>query len=174
VQNAAVAAGIAWQLGGRWPRIAEAIGPGLSGAVWPGRLERIDRGGVHVLLDCAHNPHGALALAAALPGEGASPDGTVLVFGALADKSWAEVLAILAPFSRHRIYTTPKGRPAAPLEALSGGWSGEQVPEPWQAIERALSIARPGETVLVTGSIYLAGEIRGYLLDIDCDPAIAL
>jgi dihydrofolate synthase/folylpolyglutamate synthase len=174
VLNAAVATGLAWHLQRRWPRIGETIGEGLSKASWPGRLESIDRGGVRVLLDCAHNPHGAQALAVALRGEGVEPHRTVLVFGALADKSWSEMLAILAPLGRSRVYTEPKGRPAASLDALCRLSPGDCVPEPAQAIERALAMAAAGETVLVTGSIYLVGQIRGHLLDIECDPVVAL
>ena len=43
-----------------------------------------------------------------------------------------------------------------------------------EAIRRALAESAPGETVLVTGSIYLVGEVRAELLGIEADPAIAL
>jgi dihydrofolate synthase/folylpolyglutamate synthase len=173
--NAAVACGIAWRLAARWPAVAGAIPEGLGDARWPGRLERlrVERG-AEVLLDCAHNPHGALALAAALD-EGATPAArTTLVFGALADKDYPGMLAALAPRAGRRLYTTPKGRAAAPLAALQAIAPGEAVPEPRAALARALEAAAPGDLVVVTGSIYLVGEVRSALLGIEPDPVIAL
>lgn len=173
-ENAAVAAGIAWRVAETWPAVADHVAPGLTRARWPGRFERIDRGGVQVILDCAHNPHGADALAAALAAEGVDPARTTLVFGALADKSWPEMLARLSPLAQRRIYTAPKGRPAADLAALAGAAPGEGMADPARAVDLAIAGARAGDTVVVTGSIYLVGEVRGALLGIDCDPFIAL
>lgn len=51
---------------------------------------------------------------------------------------------------------------------------GEVVPEPVAAIERAMAMARPGDAILVTGSIYLIGEIRAHLLGEERDPPIGL
>ena len=70
--------------------------PAGSGATrWPGRLERIETADGTYLLDGAHNPDGA-ARARPVPRARASP-GRRLVFGALADKAWPEMLDILAP-----------------------------------------------------------------------------
>ncbi len=172
--NAGVACGIAWRLAERWPAVAGAIPAGLAEARWPGRMERIEAGGAVVLLDCAHNPHAARALAAALEEEGATPARTTLVFGALADKDHAAMLGLLAPRAARRIYTTPRGRAAAPLEALAAAAPGEAVPSPRAALARAIEGAAPGGLVVVTGSIYLVGEIRAAMLGIEPDPIIAL
>jgi dihydrofolate synthase/folylpolyglutamate synthase len=51
---------------------------------------------------------------------------------------------------------------------------GVPVPEPREALARALVESGPGDTVVVTGSIYLVGELRAALLGIEADPAIAL
>ena len=173
-RNAGVAAGIAWRLAARWPAVAEAIPSGLAAVRWPGRLERVERDGVLVLLDCAHNPEGAAALAQALPSLGAAPERTTLVFGALADKSWREMLELALPLAARRVYTLPAGRAPAPLEALAAIAPGEGEPDPRAAIARALAAARAGDLVVVTGSSYLVGEIRGALLGIACDPVIPL
>jgi dihydrofolate synthase/folylpolyglutamate synthase len=172
--NAAVAAMVALLLGARFEAIPAAVGRGLATARWPGRLERIERGEITVILDCAHNPHGARALAAALAEQGARPETTLLVFGALADKHWSEMLHILGPIAERRIYTSPQGRAPAAPSALAAICPGEVVERPGDAVERALAIARPGDRVVVAGSIYLVGEVRGALLGIDCDPIIAL
>lgn len=151
---------------------------GLTTARWPGRYERLHLDGpqITVILDGAHNPDGALALAelVALENPSGDPARRALVFGALADKRWPEMLAPLAPLCARRYYTEPKGRAPAALEALRALAEGECIADPCAAIDRAVTASRPGDTVLVTGSIYLVGEIRAHLLGIDADPMIAL
>jgi dihydrofolate synthase/folylpolyglutamate synthase len=172
-ENAGVAVGLASFLARRFPRIdlAAATRAGLAAAEWPGRCERIEKGGVTVLLDAAHNPEGAAALREAVRGD---PARTALVFGALADKRWPEMLAAIAPLASRRYYTRPRGREPAAPEALAAIAAGTAVPEPGEALARALAESAPGETVIVTGSIYLVGELRAGLLGIEADPVIAL
>ncbi|WP_437586476.1 bifunctional folylpolyglutamate synthase/dihydrofolate synthase [Sorangium sp. So ce1000] len=173
-ENAGVACGIAWRLAGRWPEVERALAGGLAAARWPGRLERIDAGGAQVLLDCAHNPHGAQALAAWLDEEGPGAARTALVFGAMADKGWGEMLQVLAPRAPRRFYVTPKGRAAAPLDALREVAPGEAIGDPCAAVARAIEAAGPGGLVVVAGSIYLIGEVRSALLGITPDPVVTL
>ncbi len=173
VRNAGVAAGIAWCLAARWPQVAAAIEPGLAAARWPGRMERLPRGGATVILDCAHNLEGVDALASALRAEGLDPARTVLVFGALADKPWRSMLESLVPCAARRVYTLPRGRPPASLGELQGVAEGDALARAPEAVDAAISAAGEGGTVVVAGSIYLAGEVRGHLLGIPCDPVIA-
>jgi dihydrofolate synthase/folylpolyglutamate synthase len=165
VANATVAACAAAFLGTSDEQIAR----GLSLAKWPGRLETIASNGASILLDCAHNPDGAAALARHVARNGAPAD--ALVFGALADKDWRAMLELLAPLAKRRIYTTPKGRaPASPneMKALADGEIADSLEE---ALARAIS---PGARVVVTGSIYLVGEARASLLGLPRDPPVAL
>jgi dihydrofolate synthase/folylpolyglutamate synthase len=176
-ENAGVAVGLAGALAARFPGrgVEGAVAEGLRRVEWPGRCERIDRGGVTVLLDAAHNPEGAAALAKALAKTlSGSPAQTSLVFGALADKRWEEMLRALAPCAGRRFYTEPKGRAAAPIAAMQAVAEGEAIPAPLEALRRALTVSRAGETVVVTGSIFLVGEVRAALLGIEADPVIAL
>ncbi len=151
---------------------------GLTTARWPGRYERIriDAAQVTVILDGAHNPDGARSLTELFAAENPSgdPSRRALVFGALADKRWPDMLGSLAPLCGRRYYTEPKGRAPAALAELGTAAPGAMVAEPNDAIARAIAESRPGDTILVTGSIYLVGEIRAYLLGIDADPMIAL
>jgi dihydrofolate synthase / folylpolyglutamate synthase len=151
---------------------------GLTTARWPGRYERIliDASQVTVILDGAHNPEGARSLAELFAAEdpGGERSRRALVFGALADKRWPDMLRPLAPLCGRRYYTEPKGRAPAALADLDTIAPGEAVTDPRQAIDRAVAESRPGDTVLVTGSIYLVGEIRAHLLGIEADPVIAL
>jgi dihydrofolate synthase/folylpolyglutamate synthase len=98
----------------------------------------------------------------------------VLVFGALADKAWTTMLDMLGPLADRRVYTEPKGRAPALLSELTERFAGETVSEPRVAIFRALEMARPGDIVLVAGSIFLVGEVRAELLGLDCDSVVAL
>lgn len=172
--NAAVARAAALILAQRWPAVRSAIDAGLSKARWPGRFERIERGGVLVILDGAHNPHGASALTNALEAEGVLPERTSLVFGALADKDWRSMLGVLAGRASRRFYTSPKGRSPAPLDELVAFAPGIAIESPRQAIEEAIASSSPGDTVVCAGSLYLIGELRAALLGESPDPIIAL
>jgi dihydrofolate synthase/folylpolyglutamate synthase len=141
----------------------EAIREGIASARWPGRMEEV--GGV--LLDGAHNPDGAAALAAALPV--LHPSRPVeLVFGVLSDKDHEGMLAALAPASR-RIHLvapdSPRARePGSYVAAARRLGVGVDVhaslPE---ALACARDGARDGALVCVAGSLYLVGEARGLL-----------
>jgi dihydrofolate synthase/folylpolyglutamate synthase len=171
--NAGVAVGLVHALAARFPGrdFQRALPEGLSGATWPGRCERIEKDGVTVLLDAAHNPEGALALRHAAR---IAPDRAALVFGALEDKRWTDMLQTLAPLASRRYYTCPRGREPASPEALAALAPGVSIPDPRAALARAIAESSPGDTVIVTGSIYLVGELRADLLAIAADPVIAL
>jgi dihydrofolate synthase/folylpolyglutamate synthase len=133
----------------------EAIAEGTRSCRWPGRLEKVELPEDRVvLLDAAHNPEGAAALAEFLEGQ------VDLLFGALADKDAAEMLVPLAKRARRIVLTTPasdRARPPEELAALLPGREVEVVPDLGQALERAL---QPGVRLVVCGSIYLIGEVR--------------
>ncbi|MDI1428995.1 bifunctional folylpolyglutamate synthase/dihydrofolate synthase [Polyangium sorediatum] len=175
IANAAVAAALtAVSSVPRFKALPGLLSRGLAAARWPGRLERIDKDGKAVLLDCAHNPHGAAALAEHVRSLGVSPARVVLVFGALADKAWTGMLDMLGPLADRRVYAEPKGRAPVQASELSARFPGLLVPEGREAITRALAMAGPSDLIVVAGSIYLVGEVRGELLGVACDPVVAL
>ncbi|BDG06166.1 bifunctional folylpolyglutamate synthase/dihydrofolate synthase [Anaeromyxobacter oryzae] len=162
--NAALAAAALRALGAAGVEVGEdAIAAGIAGARWPGRLEEL--GGV--LLDGAHNPQGAAALAAALPA--LRPGRPVeLVFGVLADKDHAGMLGALAPAVRrlHLVApASPRARPAAELQALAAarGVAADVHADLPAALACARAAAGPDGVVCVAGSLYLVGEARGLL-----------
>lgn len=167
---------VAWTIGREIDLPPEARARGLAEARWPGRLERIDAAGGALagswLLDGAHNPDGAAALVAALGGEDAGAVGAV-VFGALADKAWREMLGVLRALDAPRFYVAPSGRaPADPrtLAAIAPG-------TPTDGLTAALAAARAAAgtaPVVVCGSLYLVGEARARLLGLRLDPIVAL
>jgi dihydrofolate synthase/folylpolyglutamate synthase len=172
-RNAGVAGAVARVLAARWPAMAGAIEPGLAAVRWPGRLETLDIEGTRVVLDCAHNAEAAEALVAAAPELGLHAEQTTLLYGALADKPWAEMLARIAPLAARRVYTEPAGRAPAPLAELARIAAGETIADPSRALAHALAAARGG-ALLITGSSYLVGALRGLLVGERCDPVIAL
>ncbi|HVO19218.1 MAG TPA: cyanophycin synthetase [Anaeromyxobacter sp.] len=162
--NAGLAAAALRALASRGVRVGEEdIARGIAGAAWPGRLE--DIGGV--LLDGAHNPQGAAALAAAL---GAMYPGrpVELVFGVLADKDLGGMLDALRPAVR-RLHVcapaSPRARPVEEVLALARprGLDADVHQGLLEALECARRAAADGALVCVGGSLYLVGEARGIL-----------
>lgn len=135
-------------------------------ASWPGRLERVACQGRTVLLDGAHNPAAAQALAASLSGVDA------LLFGNFARKDTAQTLAPLLPLASQRVFTAPGEGATSPLD-LAAEWGGEGYADPQQALERALALTPPGGTLLVAGSLYLVGLARTWALAHSQPPASA-
>ncbi len=139
------------------------IARGIATARWPGRLELV--GGV--LLDGAHNPDGARALAVALAQ--LWPGRTVeLVFGALGDKDHLGMLAALAGSVRrlHLVApATPRARAVEDLRAAAAslGMAADLHAGVAEALACARAAARDGALVVVAGSLYLVGEARGRL-----------
>jgi dihydrofolate synthase/folylpolyglutamate synthase len=151
---------------------AEANRAGLERAVWPARLEAIDakaigRPGHTVLLDAAHNPAGARALAGYLAEW--HPGGVPIVFGAMRDKDVQGMLAALAPrasrFDVTRAQTPRAADPASIAEAVRRAAPGIPVdshPTVRVAIEAAIDRGA-SKTVVCAGSIFLVGEARAIL-----------
>ncbi len=139
------------------------IAAGLATTHWPGRLERV--GGV--LLDGAHNPDGAAALAAALsalhPGRPAE-----LVFGVLDDKDHLGMLRALAGVARRLHLVAPastRARPPAEVatQARALGLPADLHGGVGEALGCARAAAADGALVVVAGSLYLVGEARTLL-----------
>jgi dihydrofolate synthase / folylpolyglutamate synthase len=159
--NALVAVRLLDALNERGIHVDEAaIRVGLKETKWPGRLEPFNVQGCRILLDAAHNPAGARALAEFL--RHAAPEGVTLVFGAMKDKAAREMLDALHPVTTRIVITTaptPRALEAESLAAIARevGFSPEIVPDPFDALARACSTATE---VVVAGSIFLIGPIR--------------
>jgi dihydrofolate synthase / folylpolyglutamate synthase len=160
---------------------ADARRRGYASATWPGRLELLRVDSLDVLLDGAHNPAGAGALAIALDdlrpflaGGGTTPPTPLtLVHGSMADKDVDGIIAALRRAAALRgatvIATQVPGERALPAEAVAALWrpAGPDVrveaePEVARALDRALELAAAADgPVVVAGSLYLVGEARG-------------
>ena len=152
---------------------------GYAAAVWPGRLELLRLDGRDDLLDGAHNPAGAAALALAL--DDLRPflaDGPVtLVTASMADKDVDGVIRALTSsraLGGATIVCTSLDVPRAmPAAELAGHWNGALPggrvvvePDPLAALDLVLA-EPPAEAgpVVVAGSLYLVGAARGRLVD---------
>ncbi len=130
----------------------------------PGRLQRLDEDPL-TILDGAHNPHALSALVQSLPAlVGGRP--LALVLGVLEDKDAAAMLAELLPLSERAWFTAPPSARAlspAALQSLArqqGFERSECEPSPARALAQAREWARRnGGAVLVTGSVYLVGDV---------------
>ncbi len=141
------------------PLDLDRAGRGLSRVRWPGRLQPLP-GRPPLLLDGAHNPAGARALAAHLRTRGP----LVLLFGVMADKDVRGLAQELFPLAREVVLTRPRGGRAATPEEIARRTAGLGRRAHREAdVKRALALARrrarPGETVVVAGSLYLVGEV---------------
>jgi dihydrofolate synthase / folylpolyglutamate synthase len=140
---------------------------GFAAVTSPGRLEVVSRLPL-VLLDGAHNPAGARALAAALLEEFVV-DRRTLVVACLADKDIRGILEGLAPATGRLIVTTNRSPRAAPAERLRKeaealGLHAEIAPDVATAVARAVDGAAETEAVVVTGSLSTVGEARDLLI----------
>jgi dihydrofolate synthase/folylpolyglutamate synthase len=136
----------------------ENIVRGVNTATWPGRLERIEQ----FLLDGAHNVPAAHALADFL--KETYPQGVWIIFGAMADKEYEEMLAILRPYARQFVFTRPQSiRAKDPAELQELVPDGHVESTVAAAISYAREKAPAGTTVLICGSLYLIGEARSIL-----------
>lgn len=176
-QNAALALAAVEAFTGR-----EALGEDIVRAAFaevtsPGRLEIVRRGPT-IILDAAHNPHGAEAVAAALDDSFAlSP--LIGVVGVMDDKDAEGLLAAFEPHFAHVVCTqnsTSRSMPADELAAVAREIYGEDrvsvSPGLADAIDAAGALAEAGEAfgdplgsgaVLVTGSVVTVGEARTML-----------
>ncbi|GAA4613599.1 bifunctional tetrahydrofolate synthase/dihydrofolate synthase [Saccharopolyspora hordei] len=152
----------------------ERVREAFAGVVTPGRLERV-RSAPTVLVDAAHNPHGARALADALSSE-FSFRRLVAVVGVLGDKDARGILSELEPVVEEVVLTRNSSPRALDPDALAGlakdVFGPERIvvePRLDDAVETAVQLAEetddPGESVsgggvVITGSVVTAGEAR--------------
>jgi dihydrofolate synthase/folylpolyglutamate synthase len=167
LRNVALAIAAAVELSGEGFRgvTSKSIERGIRETRWPGRFQMIAArpGWPEMVIDVAHNPAGAWALRSALS-ERYDGRPLIFVFGAMRDKAIAEMAEILFPLAEKVIATRPENpRSASPEEiqqaAARTGTEIEAVEDVQQAVERARSLAGAGAVVVITGSIYMVGEV---------------
>jgi dihydrofolate synthase/folylpolyglutamate synthase len=166
VRNTAVALGVIEQLQSKGvPLSEEAILDGVLRVEWPGRLEVIRQRPL-ILLDGAHNPSGARALAEFLNRVDPARRGKHwMIAGIMRDKNIPDILAPLLPWADEIVLTRPDIERAAEPDLLVSSIQKqppiqtvrEQVPD---AIGYVESLLRPEDTLIITGSLYTVGEAK--------------
>jgi len=173
----AIAAAVELAISHGFPITAKSVAEGIRNTRWPARLERmqVQDPSTHKttewIFDVAHNPAGAWALRAGL--REMLPDlqlGT-LVFSCLMDKPVVEMAQILFPLFEKVIFAPISSTRATPMRDLlaaasTTGTSAFAAASVNQAIDLATeqSQAFPGTPIVVSGSVYLVGDVRNRLL----------
>lgn len=170
-ENAAVALGTIDALRERWDLDVpeDALRRGLASVTWPGRLELLDGARIgqrRILLDGAHNPAGAAALARALADLGVRRP--TIVFGAMRSKRVTAVLRALVPLEPRMVFTRVADPGAHEPETLARAWrrlTGRRARSAATPAEglAAAAAAADADPVVVAGSLYLVGAVRGMI-----------
>jgi dihydrofolate synthase/folylpolyglutamate synthase len=165
--NAATATLVARLLPARWRLGEETIARGLVHADWPGRWQRMSIGGRPLIMDASHNPEGAQVLDANLcrlvAETGRKP---VIMTGALGEYRARALLEVIGRHAREIHLAIPHQARAcsfAELEqclprAFDGRLAHTTVADAFPGAERC-TLGGPHDVVVVTGSIYLIGEV---------------
>jgi dihydrofolate synthase/folylpolyglutamate synthase len=147
-----------------WSIPEEAVRRGVAEVRWPARIEVIHERPT-IVLDAAHNLASIAALIETL-GEAFAPRRRVLVFGASSDKDVRGMLSLVAPRFDHIIFTRYVNNPRAvppeelPRLAAQRPASATVCPHPAAAWEAARSLVTPDDLLCITGSFFLAAEMR--------------
>ncbi len=165
--NAAVALAALEVVRGDFPVDEAAAREGLRRVFWPGRFEWVLRA-PDVILDGAHNVEGIRALVnGVLEIQGGRK--VRLLFAAMADKDWPSMLRQLSAVVTEVVLTgVSMERSANPMklaEAVPEGMAARVIEKPAEAVRWLLSSAEADQIILVTGSLYLLGEVRPLLVE---------
>ncbi len=150
-----------------------AIRQGLSTVKWPGRLELISEN-PKILLDGAHNIDGMKSLVDALRKyqEGLyKHKRLILCLGMLGDKEIEKAVGIIAPLADAIVVTKPSSPRAGDWEYiafLAGEYLAKDsihvIEDPILAVDKCLEMLNPEDMLCITGSLYMLGPVRQYLL----------
>lgn len=162
VENAALAFATVESLRERdWDLPDDAVKQGFASAYWPARLQVV-RESPRVIVDATHNALGAAALAGSL--RELYPGRTFhFVLGILDDKDVAGMAEALGPLAAGLVACRPDTKRAFDPDAIREAFApwcnpSEAVADTGEALRHAVEAASPGDIVIVTGSIYTAGE----------------
>jgi dihydrofolate synthase/folylpolyglutamate synthase len=159
VENAATAAVALTRLG-----VSDsAIEAGIAQTTWPGRLERVSER-PEIVVDGAHNPAGARALAAYIE-RFYGGRRVRLIYGAMRDKAVAEISGILFPLAQQVIVTAPEQARAMSPETLRevADHPDVRVAPTLREALALVSDASDEDVVFITGSLFLVAEARELL-----------
>jgi len=158
---------------GDQPLDIDAVRSGFASVVSPGRCEVVHRDPT-IILDAAHNPHGAKALAETLRNE-FNFDEIIAVVGVLGDKDAEGIFKELEPIVDHVIVTqssSERAMASSEVEKIASSVFGVdrvfEVQDLFQAIDKAISdsvrpLSEATVGIIITGSVVTVGQARTYL-----------
>jgi dihydrofolate synthase/folylpolyglutamate synthase len=148
-----------------FPVLEQHVREGLKAVSWPGRFEVVE-GTPTIILDGAHNGEGVRALADALQDYRGTRK-VKLMFACMEDKDWRSMLSTLAPLADEMVLTRVQMDRSADPRELSAQVAGRVphriIEDSRAALEFLIGRAAPQDVVVVAGSLYLLGEVRGFL-----------
>ncbi|HLS27770.1 MAG TPA: folylpolyglutamate synthase/dihydrofolate synthase family protein [Opitutales bacterium] len=168
--NAAIASAVFQVIRNKLPVSPEVVRQGLEQVKWPGRWDVREIAGKKLIFEAAHNPQGAEVLGRELEKLVAAEGRPIVAVGALGDDRARALLETVARFAREIYLFAPDQPRATPVERLrsfipsdfEGKVEVRQVADVF-SVEAGCSLGEPGDTIVVTGSIYLIGEILASL-----------
>jgi dihydrofolate synthase/folylpolyglutamate synthase len=158
---------------GDQPLDIDAMRSGFASVLSPGRCEIVHRDPT-IILDAAHNPHGAKALAETLRSE-FNFDEIIAVVAVLGDKDAAGIFKELESIVDHVIVTqstSERAMPSSEVEKIASSIFGVdrvfEVQDLFQAIDKAISdsirpLSEATVGIIITGSVVTVGQARTYL-----------
>jgi|TARA_Y100000310_G_scaffold186388_1_gene186536 dihydrofolate synthase/folylpolyglutamate synthase len=154
IQNAAIAAKAIEKLNNHKINKKNIIN-GLKNAKWPGRFQFINK---NTLIECAHNPNGFKILIKEL--KNLKYKKLILVLGFSDDKDIQKISGMIKPIASRIIITKSKNERAAEPELIKKYFKKPIIlKSPKKALNYAKKIAKKEDLILVTGSIFLVGEL---------------
>jgi dihydrofolate synthase/folylpolyglutamate synthase len=167
-ENAAIAIAAAEAMRAEgWVLSEDAIRRGLSEMMWPGRFDIVMREPL-VIMDCAHNELAIEALLETIAVELGPEVRPRLIFGCLEDKQWARMAAMLGPRVSDVTITRAAAKrpldPSIPVPLFSTYAPTHVIRDPIEAIAEVVASSEREQVVLVTGSVYLVGEVYPWFL----------
>ncbi|HWA11126.1 MAG TPA: folylpolyglutamate synthase/dihydrofolate synthase family protein [Opitutaceae bacterium] len=164
--NAATATLVARLLPSRWKLTDEALARGLNAVDWPGRWQRLALDGRRLILDTSHNPEGAGVLRQNLERLVAAEGAPIVVVGVLGAARARPLLETIATYAREIHLVVPNQSRSCSQDELAA-----LLPPTFKGTVRRSTVAelfpsattcaagKTGDTVVVTGSVYLIGEV---------------
>ena len=144
------------------PKLSDtAVATGLTTVEWPARFQRFRDG--RLIIDGAHNAHAAAVLAQTWRSEMGEGTRATVIFGGVETKDTAEVMRLLAPLVSRWIFVKVASQRGLPIDHLATTWAslglGPTISVDHAANAReALAMTDSATHILITGSLYLAGE----------------
>ncbi len=131
----------------------------LEQVEWAGRWQTLELDGRKLILDATHNPEGVAVLKQNLSSLSEQP---IIIAGTLGEDRAQSLMEVVAQYARELYLVTPKQDRATPTSFLKSCLDRDAVETDLSALfpkAGCCAVGEPGDSIVVTGSIYLVGEV---------------